>query len=219
MQHKAHHTFLALVMAAILGGLGVDAQAFGGLMAMRGITNGAKVARSGRTASGVMATSRRLKAPRSLQSAIPSTRSTAAARQSAGRNAWVQERKLVKMTGRGSRKWTSAERQQLLRTGKVKGYEGHHINSVKTHPHLASNPNNIRFLTSSPKAIAKRYPSLDTSKMAKLGGHRQAHALSKQRFGHSSTHGALIEREALIGRYQMLNRGQRPPRLAPKYLR
>ena len=30
--------------------------------------------------------------------------------------------------------------------GKIKGYEGHHINNVKDHPELARNPDNIKFL-------------------------------------------------------------------------
>ena len=29
---------------------------------------------------------------------------------------------------------------ELLKTGKVKGYEGHHINNVKDHPGLAGTP-------------------------------------------------------------------------------
>ncbi|HCB15036.1 MAG TPA: hypothetical protein DEP36_15930 [Gammaproteobacteria bacterium] len=203
MQHKAYHTFLALVIAAILGVPGVDAQAFGGLMAMRGITNGAKVARSGRAASGTMAVGRALRAPRSLRATTSSRKFTDAARRSAVRKAWAQEHKLVTMTSRGTRKWTPAEKQQLLKTGKVKGYEGHHINSVKTHPHLAGKPNNVMFLT----GPAKKYPTL-----AKPGMHQRAHARAKQRYGHSSTRGPLIDREALLGRYRMLNEGKRPPR-------
>ena len=42
--------------------------------------------------------------------------------------------------------WTKAEKAELLKTGKVKGYEGHHINNVKDHPEFAGNPNNIEFV-------------------------------------------------------------------------
>jgi hypothetical protein len=40
----------------------------------------------------------------------------------------------------------NAEKRELLATGKVKGYEGHHINSVSARPDLARNPNNIKFM-------------------------------------------------------------------------
>ena len=38
---------------------------------------------------------------------------------------------------------------ELIKNGKVKGYQGHHINNVKDHPDLAGNANNIEFLNSS----------------------------------------------------------------------
>jgi hypothetical protein len=68
-------------------------------------------------------------------------------RRAAVRQAWAQERALVKETGQGTVDWTRAERAQLLSTGKVSGYVGHHINSVSGSPGLAGNPNNIRFVT------------------------------------------------------------------------
>jgi len=58
-------------------------------------------------------------------------------RQKSVRDAWKAERELVINTGKGTRKWTNAEMQELIQTGKVKGYEGHHINNVKHHPELA----------------------------------------------------------------------------------
>ena len=70
-----------------------------------------------------------------------------AIRRGAVRKAWRQERSLVGATGRGTRRWSAAERTQLLATGKVKGYYGHHIRSVGAHPELASNPSNVRFVT------------------------------------------------------------------------
>jgi len=52
----------------------------------------------------------------------------------------------VEKTG-GTREWTETETQELLTKGKVKGYHGHHIKSVKGNEHLAGNPDNIRFVT------------------------------------------------------------------------
>ena len=70
-------------------------------------------------------------------------------RRQAVRDAWKAEKELVEKTGQGTRKWSQSEIQELLETGKVKGYEGHHINNVKDHPELAGNPDNITFLNKS----------------------------------------------------------------------
>jgi len=50
-------------------------------------------------------------------------------------------------TGKGSRDWTADQIDELLSTGKVKGYVGHHMKSVKGYPELAGDPSNIQFLT------------------------------------------------------------------------
>ena len=77
------------------------------------------------------------------------------ARKKAVNEAWKQERELVAKTGKGTRQWTDAEKLELLKRGKVKGYEGHHINSVKGSlakggdVSLISNPNNVAFVTRS----------------------------------------------------------------------
>ena len=68
-------------------------------------------------------------------------------RRKAVREAWKQERELVAKTGQGTRNWSGKQRMELLKTGKVKGFEGHHINSVKGGEALAGNPDNIRFVT------------------------------------------------------------------------
>ena len=68
------------------------------------------------------------------------------ARQRAVRNAWKQEKEMVEITGQGTRRWTKSELKELVETGKVKGYQGHHINNVKDHPEMAGNPNNVEFL-------------------------------------------------------------------------
>jgi RHS repeat-associated protein len=67
-------------------------------------------------------------------------------RVKAVRIAWRQEQALVEKTGEGTRNWTQAEIQELQSTGRVKGYYGHHLNSVKANPELAGVPDNIGFV-------------------------------------------------------------------------
>jgi RHS repeat-associated protein len=67
-------------------------------------------------------------------------------RQHAVREAWRQEAELVRTTGQGTRDWTPDELRELRDTGKVSGYEGHHINNVNDHPQLARDPDNIKFV-------------------------------------------------------------------------
>jgi RHS repeat-associated protein len=69
------------------------------------------------------------------------------ARRKAVEEAWKDEKNMVEKTGEGTHNWTAKQKEQLLKEGKVKGYEGHHINSVKGSPHQAGNPNNIKFMT------------------------------------------------------------------------
>ncbi|MBN2006247.1 MAG: hypothetical protein JXA21_23030 [Anaerolineae bacterium] len=68
-------------------------------------------------------------------------------RSAAVREAKRQEIALVQRTGRGTRDWTPRQLVQLKKGRFPKGYQGHHINSVKRFPELARNPDNIRFLT------------------------------------------------------------------------
>jgi len=63
------------------------------------------------------------------------------------RRAWKREKELVKQ-GRGTRQWTQREQRELLRDGRVKGYQGHHMKSVSKYPQYADNPSNIQFLCS-----------------------------------------------------------------------
>lgn len=254
-------SFISALLAVIaLLFYGVDAQAFGGLPMMRGITSGAQAARgigaakgfarggyrvmtgsgkSGARQQGIWvigknrpsvnltghtnswnsfqkATKGAFSNRRQAGSAwgtvknIRGIRSTPSptTRSNAVRSAWGQEQKLVSLTGRGTRKWIAAERRELLATGRVKGYEGHHINSVKSHPGLAGNPNNIRFMTGS----QKRYPFLE-----KPGRHGLAHARATSRTGDLATRGPLLDRTALLDRYKALNAGQKVPRWTPIY--
>ena len=69
-------------------------------------------------------------------------------RGSAVKKAWKNEVNNVKNGGNGiSRTWTETEKVELLAKGKVKGYVGHHMKSVKGYPELAGDPTNIQFLT------------------------------------------------------------------------
>ncbi|BEV12127.1 RHS repeat-associated core domain-containing protein [Asticcacaulis sp. DW145] len=63
------------------------------------------------------------------------------------RQAWREEQRLVRETGAGTRNWTDSQISELLKTGRVKGFDGHHINDKANYPSMAGNPNNIEFLT------------------------------------------------------------------------
>ena len=68
-------------------------------------------------------------------------------RGDAVKKAWKQEREMVAKTGRGTHNWSGKQKMELLQTGKVKVFVGHHINSVNGSPSLAGDPSNIRFVT------------------------------------------------------------------------
>ena len=81
---------------------------------------------------------------------IAEKKALASKRASAVRQAWKNEYNNVRSGGTGiSREWSSAEMNELLTTGRVKGYQGHHMKSVKGYPELAGDPTNIQFLTRS----------------------------------------------------------------------
>lgn len=69
-------------------------------------------------------------------------------RLTAVRGAWKVEQTLARQN-RGTRRWSVGQRAELLATGRVKGYEGHHMKSVKMYPQYAGNPQNIQLLTES----------------------------------------------------------------------
>jgi RHS repeat-associated protein len=72
--------------------------------------------------------------------------STDALRRSAVRQAWKQEQARVAAGKQGTVNWTAAQKTELLQTGRVSGFEGHHINSVNGNAALAGEPNNIKFV-------------------------------------------------------------------------
>jgi RHS repeat-associated protein len=71
------------------------------------------------------------------------------ARREAIRKAWEEERRMVLRYGQGTYRWTEAQTKELIATGRVKGFVGDHINSVKGSVGQAGNPDNIQFLTKS----------------------------------------------------------------------
>ena len=69
-------------------------------------------------------------------------------RGNAVKKAWKAEVENVRNGGNGiTRVWSADEQIQLLTNGKVKGYVGHHMKSVKGYPSKAGDPQNIQFLT------------------------------------------------------------------------
>ena len=67
-------------------------------------------------------------------------------RQSAIKQAWKDETHLV-LQGRGTRDWSVSQQEELLRTGKVSGFDGSHMLDASSNPSAANVPDNIQFLT------------------------------------------------------------------------
>ncbi|XP_044517641.1 teneurin-2 isoform X4 [Gracilinanus agilis] len=68
------------------------------------------------------------------------------ARQRALGAAWAKEQQKAREGREGSRLWTDGEKQQLLSTGRVQGYEGYYVLPVEQYPELADSSSNIQFL-------------------------------------------------------------------------
>ncbi len=66
-------------------------------------------------------------------------------RQMAVRHAWKNEKALAEQ-GKGTRNWSEGEQKELIDTGRVSGYEGHHMKSVSLYPEYAGDSKNIQFL-------------------------------------------------------------------------
>ncbi|XP_078267435.1 teneurin-2-like isoform X8 [Rhinoraja longicauda] len=61
-------------------------------------------------------------------------------------NAWSKEQLKVRNGKEGSRLWTEGEKQQLLSSGRVQGYDGYYVLPVEQYPELADSSTNIQFL-------------------------------------------------------------------------
>ncbi|XP_072002049.1 teneurin-2 isoform X4 [Engystomops pustulosus] len=68
------------------------------------------------------------------------------ARQRALSAAWAKEQQKARDGKEGSRLWTEGEKQKLLSTGRVQGYEGYYVLPVEQYPELADSSSNIQFL-------------------------------------------------------------------------
>ncbi|XP_064184438.1 teneurin-1-like isoform X1 [Anguilla rostrata] len=68
------------------------------------------------------------------------------ARQRAVEQAWTREQKRLREGEEGVRAWTEGERQQLLATGRVPGYDGYFVLSVEQYLELSDSANNIHFM-------------------------------------------------------------------------
>ncbi|XP_048370698.1 teneurin-1 [Sphaerodactylus townsendi] len=71
------------------------------------------------------------------------------ARQRAVAQAWSREQRRLEDGEEGLRAWTEAEKQQLLSTGKVQGYDGYFVLSVEQYLELSDSANNIHFMRQS----------------------------------------------------------------------
>ncbi|XP_064207985.1 teneurin-2-like isoform X3 [Anguilla rostrata] len=68
------------------------------------------------------------------------------AHQRALAGAWAREQRQAQEGKEGGRLWTEGERQQLVATGRVQGYEGYYVLPVEQYPELADSSTNIQFL-------------------------------------------------------------------------
>ncbi|XP_077002061.1 teneurin-1 [Tamandua tetradactyla] len=71
------------------------------------------------------------------------------ARQRAVAQAWTKEQRKLQEGEEGIRAWTEGEKQQLLSTGRVQGYDGYFVLSVEQYLELSDSANNIHFMRQS----------------------------------------------------------------------
>ncbi len=69
-----------------------------------------------------------------------------AIREAVRKKAWEKERERV-LCGKGTRDWTIAQQEELIRTKHVTGFEGQHMLSAKKYPQFMADPDNIQFVT------------------------------------------------------------------------
>ncbi|KAM9181326.1 teneurin-1 isoform 2-T2 [Dugong dugon] len=71
------------------------------------------------------------------------------ARLRAVAQAWTKEQRRLQEGEEGIRAWTEGEKQQLLSTGRVQGYDGYFVLSVEQYLELSDSANNIHFMRQS----------------------------------------------------------------------
>ncbi|KAG8137058.1 hypothetical protein E2320_005600, partial [Naja naja] len=84
------------------------------------------------------------------------TRVLELARQRAVAHAWAREQQRLQDGEEGSRSWTEGEKQQLLNTGLVQGYDGYFVISAEQYPELSDSANNIHFMRQSEMGRRKK---------------------------------------------------------------
>ena len=99
--------------------------------------------------------------------------------------AWALEKQLVELTGYGTVDWSDAQKAELLETGKVTGYTGHHINNAASAPEWQGDPRNIVFLTNGPNG---------GDHLHSLQGHRGSWK--------NKTSGRLIDRQEMMNQWE-----------------
>ncbi|MBN2764673.1 MAG: hypothetical protein JXR41_16385 [Bacteroidales bacterium] len=67
-------------------------------------------------------------------------------RQKAVREAWQRERNLVEQ-GKGTVDWSVSQQKEIMKAGRVKGYEGQHMKSCSKYPEYAGTVDNIQLLS------------------------------------------------------------------------
>ena len=97
--------------------------------------------------------------------------------------AWKYEQADVEMGGKGSANWNKSQRQEIRKTGTVKGAEGHHQRNVVDHPEDQADPNNIKFYKSHKEHLDKGHkgnfrnesdaPQIDKEAMLKRTNRRR----------------------------------------------
>uniref|UniRef100_A0A3B3RS81 Teneurin-2 n=1 Tax=Paramormyrops kingsleyae TaxID=1676925 RepID=A0A3B3RS81_9TELE len=130
-----------------------DLQALGLTNGRKMLESGVNVTVSGRSRRGATVEFRAASLLLSVRYALGAdvldeerTRLLELAHQRALWGAWAREQQRVRDGKEGSRLWTDGERQQLLSTGKVQGYDGYYVLAVEQYPELADSSTNIQFL-------------------------------------------------------------------------
>lgn len=91
--------------------------------------------------------------------------------------AWDYEKADIEMGGNGSANWNEAQKQEIRKTGRARGAEGHHQRNVADHPEDQGDPDNIKFYQNRKKHLEDGHdgdfhnesdgPKIDKDKMLK----------------------------------------------------
>jgi hypothetical protein len=154
------------------------------------------------------------------------------ARQEAVRDAWKIERQRVR-SGSGTRDWSQKEQRQIIALGRAKGYEGHHMKSVKAYPRYAGDSNNIQFLnrvehiqgahrgnTKNPTngyydPLTKQMKGFGNHKPTPVAAHRLSSPLTKARQVSATKSGQIRNRS--IAQAKRVTGRTRTSQINPKY--